>query len=440
MSKEAPREQLDLTLTSVAHGGEAIGRAGDLVTFAAYGLPGERVEVELLERKPRFQRGRVTEVLEPAPERATPPCPVFGTCGGCHWQHATYDAQLRFKTDVLTDQLRRTGKLESPPVEPAIPSPLEWHYRNRVQFVRAGPGRLLGFRRRFSHDPIPVEHCYISDPLINRVLTEAPWNALSDRAWSFIEEIDVRVVPNGSALVTLAASRPLPGAEVGRFWSEARAALPEVVGVHGGVLGEAGPDVVTLTQGQSHGDASLEYTLADNRFTIPALSFFQVNLGAAEHLVKTAVEWLAPSQKDQVVDAYGGAGTFSMALAPLAGRVTLIEVEGASVDAAPRNAALNGVGNLAVMRATVERGLSRMRERVDLLLLDPPRRGCGPDVVREILRLSPRRIAYVSCEPSTLARDLRQLTEGGYRLVKSRVVDMFPQTYHLESVSLLEKD
>jgi 23S rRNA (uracil1939-C5)-methyltransferase len=391
-------QSLHITLDGVAHGGEAVGRAGDLVTFVSLGLPGECVAAEVVERKPRFLRARTIEVVTPSPERVTPPCPVFGTCGGCHWQHASYEAQLRFKSDVLRDQLRRVGRFEDPPVGAPLPSPLQWHYRNRVQLVPVPGTRLVGFRKAHSHEPIPVEHCYISDQRINEVIAAAPWSDLSDRDWSRLEEIDVRVAPGQEPLVTL------------------------------------------IGHGRSLPARTLRYDLAGCVFDVPAGAFFQVNLGAAERLVETALEWLAPSPDDHVVDAYGGAGTFAVPLAKRARRVTLIEAEGAAVQAAPRNAAANGVANVKAIASTVERGLATLRTGVDLLLLDPPRRGCGPNVAREIVRLRPERIVYVSCEPSTLARDLRVLCDGGYTLARTRMVDMFPQTYHLEAISLLLRD
>src|ERR671923_57683 len=167
-----------ITLTGVAHGGEAVGRVGDLVAFVSLGLPGERVAFEVLERRPRYVRGRTVEVLEAAPARVTPPCPIFGTCGGCHWQHASYQAQLELKTAVLREQLARVARIAEPPVEPAVPSPLEWHYRNTVQLVpdrEHAEQRLLCFQRSRSHDLVPVEHCYIADQLINRAIADAPW-------------------------------------------------------------------------------------------------------------------------------------------------------------------------------------------------------------------------------------------------------------------------
>ncbi|HET7770296.1 MAG TPA: 23S rRNA (uracil(1939)-C(5))-methyltransferase RlmD [Chloroflexota bacterium] len=388
---------VELDLTGVAHGGEAIGRAGDLVTFTSLGLPGERVRAEVLERKPRFQRARVVEVLQASEQRVTPPCPIFGTCGGCHWQHASYPEQLRIKTAVLREQLERVARVSAVPLLDAIPSPMEWHYRNRVQVVPVPGTRLVGYRRAHSHDVVPVERCYIADDRINEVIAAAPWRRLSEREWEHVEEIDVRVAPEQAPLVS--------------------------------VLGRGSPPPASR----------LRYVLAGATFEVPADAFFQVNSGAGELLVGAAIEWLAPEPTDHVVDAYGGVGTFAIPLARRAKKVTSIELPGSAVDAVATNARANGVSSVRAIAASVERGLRSLREPVDMLLVDPPRRGCGPEVTREIARLAPRRVVYVSCEPSTLARDARALLDAGYRLSATRVVDMFPQTYHLESVSLLER-
>ncbi|HEU5314931.1 MAG TPA: class I SAM-dependent RNA methyltransferase [Chloroflexota bacterium] len=385
---------VELDLTGVAHGGEAVGRAGDLVTFVALGLPAERARVEIEEKKPRFQRGRVAEVLTPSPARVTAPCPIFGTCGGCHWQHASYAAQLEIKTAVLRDQLARIGGIADPPVGPAVASPVEWHYRNRVQVVPVPGTRLVGFRRARSHDAVPVEHCYISDQEINAVISAAPWNDLPSGEWGRVEEIDIRVAPGREPLVRVLGSGLRP------------------------------------SEGQ------LRYELGGETYDVPGGAFFQVNTRAAEKLVEQAMGWLAPERGEHVVDAYGGVGTFAVPIARRAERVTVIEAEGPSVGAVQGNAARNGLSNVRAVASTVERGLAALRERVDAVLVDPPRRGCGPSVTKEIARLAPSRVVYVSCEPSTLARDARALLDGGYRLVRSRVVDMFPQTFHLESVTL----
>lgn len=444
MAEDAsPRERL--TLTGVAHGGEAVGRAEDLVTFAAYGLPGEEVVAEVLERKPRFARGRVVEVLRPAPERVTPPCPIFGTCGGCHWQHAAYAAQLDYKTTVLRDQLVRVGKLADPPVLPPVPSPLEWHYRNTVQFVPAtapdGVTRTLCFQRRYTHDPVPVEHCYIADPSINRVVHEVPWDTLSDSTWTHLDGVVVRAVPDKALQITLVAAAPLSARDLKKFARAVTERLPVVTGVleaeaRPGTAGSgraAGPRLIA-------GAAELTFELAGNRLLVPAGAFVQVNLSAAARLIELVRDALEPRPSDTLVDAYAGVGGFALALAPHVAGVTAIESHRAAAEAGARNAGENRLVNVGFLPQAVERAVPRLSGPADLVVLDPPRRGCAPEVLDAVAALQPRRIAYVSCEPSTLARDLHHLAGAGYALRSTRVVDLFPQTFHLESLSLLVRD
>ncbi|HEX2033873.1 MAG TPA: 23S rRNA (uracil(1939)-C(5))-methyltransferase RlmD [Chloroflexota bacterium] len=427
------KQPAQVTLHGVAHGGEAVGRLDDLVTFAGFGLPGERVALEVLERKPRYLKGRVVEVLQASPDRVTAPCPIFGTCGGCHWQHASYEAQLRLKTEVLHDQLLRLGKLEAVPIEPAVPSPREWHYRNTVQLVPVpGVHRLLGFQRSHSHEPVAVEHCYISDELINRVIHDAPWGSLSDASWERLSAVELRVVPEAAAQVTLIGRHPLTQTESRRFVRAARAALPELAGV----LEAPGRD---RDPAPLWGSTSLTYHLADCPLEVPAGAFMQVNVGAAERLVALLLEWLQPSPTDTLVDLYAGVGTFSVPLSKMVQTVTAVEAHPLAAGALVRNAALNEQTNVLVHTEAVEQALPRLGGRTDLVILDPPRRGCTPAALAGVARLEPRRIAYVSCEPSTLARDLRLLGEAGYRPLRVCAVDLFPQTYHLESVTLLER-
>jgi 23S rRNA (uracil1939-C5)-methyltransferase len=428
-----------VTLHGVAHGGEAVGRIGEKVAFVAYGLPGERVALEVTETRPRYVRGRVAELLEGAPTRVTPLCPIFGLCGGCQWQHAAYSAQLDFKTEVLRDQLVRLGRFPDPPVVPAVASPEPWHYRNAVQMIPshvrgASPAepRRLCFQRAHSHEPVTVEHCYISDPLINRLVEGAPWDAFVPGTWQRLSGVELRVVPGAAAQVTLVGGRRPAGEETARYLRGARAAVPEL----GGLL-------FASRRGETPrllwGSASLVYTLAGESLEAPPGVFFQVNLGATALLVERALEWLAPSPEDAVLDVYAGVGTFSLPLARRAAAVIAVESDPRAAAALSENAARAGETNVRAQQGVAEVTLPRLEGRVDLALVDPPRRGCAPEVLDALVRLAPRRLVYVSCEPSTLARDLRRLVDAGYRLSRTGVVDLFPQTYHVESCSLLER-
>jgi tRNA/tmRNA/rRNA uracil-C5-methylase (TrmA/RlmC/RlmD family) len=298
--------------------------------------------------------------------------------------------------------------------------------------ARAVSGRLLCFQRAHSHAPVPVERCYISDELINRTIHEAAWDALDDGTWRGLDSIQVRVIPGRAIQITLAGERPPDQASARTFVSATRAALPELAGVLAADARSGRPTVLW-------GDESLTYEVGDFRLAVPADAFVQVNLGAAEEIARQVVEWLAPSGGDVLLDAYAGAGTLTLPLAARAGSVIAGEAHPAAAAALARNAAEAGLTNVAVQAAPLEESVRRLRGMLDLVALDPPRRGCSDAVLDSLLRLAPRKIAYVSCEPSTLARDLRRLVAGGYGVVRSGVVDMFPQTFHLESVTLLER-
>lgn len=471
--ERTPDAPVNVELTGVAHGGHAVGRVGDLVAFVDYALPGEQVLAEVIERKPRFLRAAAREVLRASPDRVTAPCPIFGACGGCQWQHTTYERQLALKSQVLTEHLIRTGGFARPPLEPAIESPAHWGYRNTVQLLPAVMGedgmpvpahrrsprppdagasqdgsvraavtaasqaaaagrRLLCFQRHHSHDPVAVEHCYIADPLINEAITQAPWGVLSAPAWESLDHVLLRTVPGVALQITFVSRRTAASTELRRFAQEAFRRLPKLVGVLAAPVRQGSPEVV-------QGKGFLEYRLLEDELHVPAGSFFQVNLGAAEHLVATAVEWLAPGPTDTLLDAYAGVGTFTLPLARLAQAAIAVESSYTSAGAAASNAARAGLSNVQVIASPLEQVLERFEGSIDLVLVDPPRRGLEARSVRGLLRVAPRRIAYVSCEPSTLARDLRLLCDGGYTLRKTQVVDLFPQTYHLESISLLER-
>lgn len=344
--------------------------------------------------------------------------------------------QLQFKSDILRDQLERVGRFSAPPVEPALPSPREWHYRNTVQLIPgSGPGegsRRLQFQRAQSHDPVPVEHCYISDRLINQAIQDIPWAALESSTWAGLSAVEVRVVPQQAAQITLAGDRPPTRDEVARLVAGGRAVLPELSGVLFSPRRGAGAGLLW-------GDPRLTFELGGERLEVPAGAFVQVNLGAADRLVERVGDWLEPGAADTVLDVYAGVGTFTLPLARRVAAVLAVESFPPAAQALSENAVRAGRTNVRVHPRLAEVALAGLKGTVDLAVLDPPRRGCAPEVLAALSRLAPRRIAYVSCEPSTLARDLRQLAGAGYRLVRSGVVDLFPQTYHLESVSLLER-
>lgn len=407
--------QIELTLTDLSYLGGAVGRNEDnLAIFVSGGLPGERVVVEIEEKRRRYARGHVVAVLEPAPERVAPPCPYFGACGGCQSQHQEYAAQVRWKTEMVQRQLRRVGHFDEPPVKPMIEAAHPWGYRNQARFSVDSQGRL-GFTRFQSRHLLPIDACLIMQPAI----------------------VDLMPRLQGAA----------PGAHqvMVRYGSRTNQFLiaPRLV--------DRGSDVPS-------GQESYEEILLGRRYRVSAPSFFQVNTRVDEREVPAAIRapWLSTrvgafsqadllamlvldrldlSGREFVVDAYCGVGTFALLAAERARRVLGIEEARCAVLDAEHNAA--GLDNVEFLVGRTEDLLGQIKERPDAVVLDPSRTGCAPGVLHALAALRPPTIVYVSCDPATLARDLATLCAAGFRLDEVQPIDMFPQTHHVESVTVL---
>lgn len=384
-------EKLRLSLTDMAFEGGAIARHDGQLVFAAYGIPGEEAVVEIERRSKDYLMGRVVEVLSPSPHRVEAPCPYFGRCGGCQWQHIDYPFQAELKARIVGEQLRRIGKLEKPPVAATLTAEERWHYRNHARFSTDRQGQL-GFvsllRRRF----VRIDHCRIMHPWINDVLERLQGKCAG------LHQVAIRYgVRTEQALIH--------------------------------------PSLKEIDDSIASGQTSYEEELLGKRFRVSGASFFQVNTRQAEVLIEVVREKLALAQDQLLLDAYAGVGTFAVLLAPYVKRVIAIEESPAAVADAVINQA--GIKNIVFYQGKVEQILPELRQRPQAAILDPPRMGCHPDTIAAVLKRPPARLVYVSCDPATLARDLRALCQGGYRLEEVQPVDMFPQTFHIECVATL---
>ncbi len=400
----------EITLTNLAYGGEALGRLPDgRAVFVPFALPGERVRLRLVEEKRGYARADLLEVLSSAPQRIEPRCPHFTHCGGCHYQHIPYTLQLEAKASILREQLERIGGLIDPPVEITIPSPHPWYYRNHIQFHLTHEGKL-GFLAPDSHTVVPVGECYLPEPAIGEI-----WPLLEVEPLPGLERVTLRSGADGeSMLIIESSSREAPEFSV------------EELPVSAVYLSPAGPLVLA-------GSSSIEITVLGRAFHVSAASFFQVNTSMAEEMVRHLLNHLEPSDRMTLLEVYCGVGLFSAFLAPKVGRLVGIESSPSACEDFVKN--LDEFDHVELYEATAEAVLPSVDFRPDILLVDPPRAGLGHPVLKEILRLQAPLLAYVSCDPATLARDARQLIEGGYRLEKITPFDLFPQTYHIESVS-----
>jgi 23S rRNA (uracil1939-C5)-methyltransferase len=409
-------EVVELQLTAMAHGGSALGRHAGRVVFVPYAIPGEIVRVEVVEPHTRWARADLLEVLEPSPHRVESPCPYFGPgkCGGCHFQHMAYEAQARFKHEVVVDQLGRVGGLSDVDVLELIGAAEPWSYRNHAQFSVDLDGKL-GFMAADSHQVIAVEECLLLDPLLDDL-----WATL-DVEWPQLRRLSLRC---GSATGDLMAVFELDHYE--DFGIEVDFPVSCVI-----LLADGEPVVLM-------GSAHLVEEVGGRDYRISAGSFFQVNTAGAEVLVALVREDLAPRPGETLLDLYCGVGLFGLAIADGLGRVVGVEADPSAAADFIHNA--QELDHVELIEGPAERVLPQLEGPADLLVLDPPRSGAGLEVVSAIGRLAPRRIAYVSCDPATLARDARALINVGYRLQHVQPIDLFPQTYHVESVALFVRE
>lgn len=379
-----------------------------------FGLPGETVRVQIEEARARFARGQIVEILQPSPDRITPRCKHFGVCGGCHFQHLPYEAQLRAKREILADQLTRLGGFAHPPVPETLPSPSPWAYRNHVQFSLTPQGRL-GYKRAGSDETFAIDECHILDPRIGEVW---PRLELEPDAARDIERLSLRAGASDELMMLLESET----GEAPDITSE----LPLSIVA----LRPDGPASVL-----AGADAFVE-EVNGRSFRVSAGSFFQVNTPLAGDMVRRVMDHLDLQGHETVLDLYCGVGLFSAFIAEKAARV--IGIEASPSAAADFEVNLDEFDNVELYEAPVEDALPALDLRPDAVVLDPPRAGLDPNALAALIQLAPPKIVYVSCHPSTLARDGKALAGAGYTLVEALPVDMFPQTYHLESISRWE--
>ncbi|TMF79928.1 MAG: class I SAM-dependent RNA methyltransferase [Chloroflexi bacterium] len=409
---------LILRPSSPAHGGAAVARDDGKVWLVNYALPGEVVEAEPRGRQGGVAVAAATRVLEPSPHRVEPPCPYFGACGGCQLQHAAYQHQLELKRQVVEEAWSRAG-LRLPPDTAVLGMEDPWRYRIRGEFeaVATPHGWRFGFHRLRSHSVLPIDSCLIHDQRIERALP-AFARAADELQLTGLQNLLLTVEPTGRGLLWRL-----------RFHGR-EPRWPRDEFAHR--VAELLPDAALL-------DDAISLEFWNLTFRVRSDTFVQTNYRQMLALYRTALDMLASRPGDRVLDLYAGIGTLSVAMAHETAGVTAIEENPRAVQLGRLNARINSarVEYLAGKVEAVLRGVRLGQHQA--VLLDPPRAGCEPEALAELIRLGPERLVYVSCEPSTHARDLIGLVRGGYRVRRAAIVDMFPQTYHIESVALLER-
>jgi 23S rRNA (uracil1939-C5)-methyltransferase len=403
-----------------AHGGAVIAHDEGRTVLLYYAMPGEVVEAELSGRRGGLSYGRAVRVLEASKDRVPPRCPHFGECGGCVWQHARYERQLEFKRRAVEEAWRGVG-LRLPPDAPVLGMADPWRYRIRGEFeasYRSEGGLELGFHRMRRHSILPVATCPIHDERIERAML-AFRQAAGELDVRGLHTLLLTVEPTGPGLLWRTRYR---GRGQGGADAELAARAAELL-----------PDLVLL-------DESMSLEFWGLSFRVRSDTFVQTNYRQMLVLYQVAMDMLASGPEDAVLDLYAGIGTIGLAVARGAGSVTAIEENPVAMRLAGVNARINGMTAFRTLPGRVEEALRRVRVgQHSAAVLDPPRAGCDPSAIAELLRLAPDRLVYVSCEPTTHARDIALLVRGGYRVRRAAVVDMFPHTYHVECVALLQR-
>jgi 23S rRNA (uracil1939-C5)-methyltransferase len=403
----------DLQLEKLTYGGDAMGRLEDgRAVFVPFGLPGERARIRLIEEKRNFARGEIAEILEISPVRITPRCKHFGICGGCHYQHLPYEEQLKAKTEILRDQLIRIGKIENPLVQPMVPSPSPWNYRNHVQFHLTDEGKL-GYVMAQRQKVFAVQECHLPEGSINTF-----WPQLDFEPDTSIQRVSLRSGNDEDLMLVLESYSP----ETPELEIEAQVSVAHIFEENTVVV--AGNDHVVIS-------------VLERNFRVSAASFFQVNTAMAAKMVEHLLTHVPVSLSTTILDVYCGAGLFSAFLAPKCERVIGIESSSSACEDFSFN--LDAFDNVELYEGWAEDVIPYLKVEPDIILVDPPRVGLEKRVLDGILELNPQMIAYVSCDPSTLARDAARLIHGGYHLKDVTPFDLFPQTFHIESISIFEK-
>lgn len=407
-------ETLEVVTTKLAYGGEALGRLPDgRAVFVPFALPGEKVRIRLVEEKRGHARAELVEVLEPSSKRIAPRCLHFASCGGCNYQHLDYPDQLAAKQDILREQLERIGGLREIPIHTSVASPNAWNYRNHIQFHLTAGGRL-GFEAARTNRVIPIQECHLPEAEINAI-----WPELDIGPIPGLERVSLRQGAQGDVMLVLESSDPQP------FELSVEDLAISVV--------HLGPGGALVLAGSDH----LMMEVKGRALRVSPASFFQVNTPQAERMVEYLLEALPLRPGMTVLDVYCGVGLFSAFLAPRVARLVGIEVAPEACEDFSAN--LDEFEHVELYEAPAEAVLASVDFHPDIIVVDPPRAGLGAPALDGLLRQGAACVAYVSCDPSTLARDAKRLAASGYRLTSLTPFDLFPQTYHIESISLWGK-
>ena len=453
MAKPRRGDRLEVTIDDLAFGGEGVGRLDGYVVFVRGGLPGDRLRVQVTEARARYARALIETVLARSPHRVDPPCPYFGRCGGCRLQHLDYPMQLAFKEKQVRDCLERLGDVGRFELRPILPAPEPYGYRNKMEFTVAEVAGqpVIGLHAADRYDVVlDIERCLLQSETMNTLLDETRRQARARRlpVWDGATEQGLlRFVSlregrrTGDAMVNLVAASP----DLERLRPVAEGLKGRVPATASVVLNVNAKKASVAVGTEEHvllGRDHITESLGGLSFQVSANSFFQTNTIQAERLFALVESACEPRGDEVLVDLYSGTGAISLLLARRCRRVYGIEIAPAAVADAVRNARANGIDNCTFLAGEVRHVLPALIDqgvKAETVVADPPRAGFHPKALTALAALGPARIVYVSCNPSTLARDVGDLVRRGYRLEWVQPVDMFPQTPHIEAIARLRR-
>lgn len=444
-------DTVELEITDFTSEGSGVGHKNGMAVFVAGAAPGDTVECVIIKTKNNYAVGKLLNVIKASPDRVLPDCRVFPRCGGCAFRHITYEAELRMKQKRVSDALERVGHISLPPCE-IVPSPSEKHYRNKAQYpVAIDGGRLLtGFYAPFSHRVVDCKTCLLqpeSFAVILRVI--ARWvekykvSVYDERKHTgLLRHIYIRkAFATGETMVCLVEN----GEKMFKTDVLVKELLKADESIKTVLINVNPADTNVVLGGKNkilYGDGYIEDELSGVRFRISPLSFYQVNHDQAEKLYSKVKEYVLSGRTDTVLDLYCGAGTIGLTLADKVKKLIGVEIVPDAVRDARVNASMNGITNAEFICGDAADAAKKLAEEnitPDVVILDPPRKGCSPSLLETVAEMSPDRIVYVSCDPATFARDCAVLDKSGYKLREYTPFDMFARTSHVESVALLTK-
>ena len=443
-------DRITVYIEDLTHDGNGVAKIDGYPLFIQGALPQEQVEVHVLKTLKNYGFAKVVNILEESPDRVKAPCIYFGKCGGCQLQHLSYEGQLKWKENMVRNVMKRIGKIDAP-VLPVKGMQDPWNYRNKSQipFSMTETGPVAGFYKSKSHDIVDMERCLIQVSEADTIMAQLKKELMDIGLTPYNEEAHQGILRHvvvrkgrttGEVMIVLVTNkRKMPQKEA--VVELVRKLVPNVTSIVQNINIEKtnvifGNETITLW-----GKEFIEDTIGDVRFEISARSFYQVNPIQTEVLYKQALDYAQLTGNERVIDAYCGIGTISLFLAKEAKSVMGVEIVEQAIEDAKRNAAINGFTNTYFEAGPAEEVIPRWYaegKEADVLMVDPPRKGCDEALLRTIIEQKPKRVVYVSCNPATLARDLRILEDGGYQTKEIQPVDMFPQSTHCEAVAWLE--